>query len=386
MGTTELMTREFWTSDRCHVLANPRDPVAAQQALTIGAWSKHEPKLSGHVLFATSGTMGGRKWAALSREAILTSARMVNDHLSVDQSDHWLLALPHFHVGGMGVLARSYALGCSLSRLSGPWNAIQFHALVEQQHVTLSSLVPTQLFDIVEAGLRAPDSIRALIVGGGRLDDCLYEQALAYGWPLVETYGMTESCSQIATSDVCERSLRLLPGWQTKVTAGGQLCIKGGALLSAYVTCRESVCRMHDPKVDGWFETGDLVNIDANRLLVKGRLGRCVKVLGELVNLDDIEHQILELGEASAVSLYSHGVSVIALEDARKGCKLILCVQQDGEYSALLESYHGICHPAERIDEVLVTEEIPRGPLGKVQYSRLQEWAAGQLGDKDEKK
>lgn len=386
MGATELMSPEFWQSDRCHVLANPRDPDAVEQARIIEDWARQEPRLSGHVLFTTSGTTGGRKWAALSRGALLASAKMVNDHLSVQQSDHWLLALPDFHVGGMGVIARSYAQDCALTRLPGCWDACQFHSLAEQQHVTLTSMVPTQLYDIVEAGLRAPESVRAVIVGGGRLDDDLYQRAMAYGWPVVETYGMTESCSQIATSDIRERVMRVLPGWQTKVSASGQLSIKGESLLSAYVTCRVSDCSMHDPKVNGWFETGDLVDVDGDRLMVKGRVDRCVKVLGELVNLDEVEGQLLRVAESLRVPVTSSGFSVIALEDARKGSRLILCSEKSGDPSALLQGHHAMCHPAERIDEVLVIEEIPRGPLGKVRYSTLLEWAAGQFRDKGEKK
>lgn len=386
MEATELMTPEFWQSDLCLVMANPRDPDAVEQARIIEEWARYEPALSGHVLYATSGTTGGRKWAALSRDALLASARMVNERLSVQQSDHWLLALPDFHVGGMGVIARSYAQGCSLTRMPGSWNADEFHALAQQHHITLASLVPTQLFDIVAAGLRAPDSIRAVVVGGGRLDDGLYERALACGWPLVETYGMTESSSQIATSNVGERSLKVLPGWRTKVTASGQLAVSGEAMLSAYVTCHDEHCSMHDPREDGWFVTGDLVEMDHEILVVLGRVDRCVKVLGELVNLDEVEAQLLRVAERRKVPVAASGFAVIALEDIRKGCRLILCTERSGEAMGLLESYHALCHPAERIDELLVVDEIPRGSLGKVQYSRLQQMAEWQLEDKAEKK
>ncbi|MGB1873404.1 MAG: AMP-binding protein [Akkermansiaceae bacterium] len=379
MEAAEHMTPEFWQSEQCHVMVNPRDLDAVEQAGIIEHWAENEPSLSGHVLFATSGTMGGRKWVALSKGALLASARMVNEHLSVQPGDHWLLALPDFHVGGMGVIARSYQQGCSLTRMSGPWDAQEFHSLAQQQGITLASLVPTQIFDIVEAGIRAPESMRALIVGGGRLDDGLYERAMAYGWPLIETYGMTESCSQIATSNVGERDLKVLAGWQTKVTTNGQLGVKGNALLTAYVTCRDGHCSMHDPKLEGWFVTGDLVEMNHETLVVKGRVDRCVKVVGELVNLDEIQDEVRKVSEGLAPGEAVQGVSVIALQDARKGCQLILCAERGGDPSELLKRYNALCHPAERIDELLVVDEIPRGALGKVHYAKLEEWADEQL-------
>ena len=115
METIKMTSEKFWRSDQPRVLFNSRDACAVEQAALIQAWSEQEPALSGHLLFASSGSSGDRKWVALSKEAILASAKMVNEHLSAVPSDHWLLALPDFHVGGMGVLARAYASACPVS-------------------------------------------------------------------------------------------------------------------------------------------------------------------------------------------------------------------------------------------------------------------------------
>ena len=104
------------------------------------------------------------------------------------------MALPDFHVGGMGILARCHeAFLQGGSGWRGKWDPVRYHELALAEGSTLSSLVPTQLFDLVEHGLRAPEPLRAVIIGGGRLDDQLYEQALQLGWPLMESYGMTEA-------------------------------------------------------------------------------------------------------------------------------------------------------------------------------------------------
>lgn len=373
METIKMTSEEFWRSNQPRVMFNPRDARAAGQAAVIQAWSEKESTLSGHLLFASSGSTGERKWVALSKEAILASANMVNEHLSAVSSDHWLLALPDFHVGGMGVLARAYACGCRVSLMPGAWDAQKFHALVTDNKITLSSMVPTQLFDLVRAGLNAPDSIRGLLIGGGRLDDAIYRDAVDLGWPILETYGMTESSSQIATSRVGGRDLHILPGWEIKSTSDGRLSIMGRPLMSAYVQCCEGACEIVDPKVDGWFETDDVVEINGDQIVIRGRADRCVKVLGELVNLSHVENHLIRKAAQSAISVSPVGLPVVAMADERKGNKLILCVSNDQGYEDLIECYNRDCHPVERIDQVIEVDEIPLSDLGKVLYARLQD-------------
>src|SRR6266571_4853844 len=66
------------------------------------------PALEGHVFVATSGTTGAMKLVALSKDAVLASARAVNERLEVRPNDVWCRVLPLFHVGGLGIRARAY--------------------------------------------------------------------------------------------------------------------------------------------------------------------------------------------------------------------------------------------------------------------------------------
>ena len=194
-------------------MANPGDAAAVKEAGLMESWLKQQPELSRHLLFATSGSSGGRKWVALSREALLTSAAMVNRHLSAGVDDRWLMALPDFHVGGMGIGARCYDAGSELVKLSGKWDPELYYSTMASEDISLSSLVPAQLYDLVQRELRAPQSLRAVLIGGGRLGDAVYERAVELGWPIMETYGMTETCSQVATTSLGSRDLKILPGW-----------------------------------------------------------------------------------------------------------------------------------------------------------------------------
>ena len=123
MDSARLTSSEFWQSDACHVMVNDRDAAAVVQAEVLTHWCEGNDDLAGHLLFSTSGSTGVGKWVALSRPALLASAQAVNVHLGVREDDHWLLALPTFHVGGMGIVARTYLADCGLSYYDSAWDA-----------------------------------------------------------------------------------------------------------------------------------------------------------------------------------------------------------------------------------------------------------------------
>ncbi len=379
MDTLEMTSAGFWRSSVCRVMVNPRDPAACAQAAQMLPHVRGMAELSGHLLFATSGSSAGSKWVALSREALLASAEVVNRHLGATKNDRWLLALPEFHVGGAGILARSCLAGNEVVRCGGKWNPQAFCRLAEAERVSLASLVPTQLVDLVNGGHQSPAGLRAVLVGGGRLDTTVYRRAVGLGWPVVETYGMTETCSQIATAAHGSRELGILPGWQTKLAESGRLMVKGKPLLTGYVSCGGSGCRLTDPKVDGWYVAGDLVELHGSCLKVIGRADRCVKVLGELVNLAHVEMELAELAGLSGGQAGAAGaLAVVAVPESRRGHRLVLCAERGFCLNGLLEGYNAGCNPVARVESVVVLDDMPRSPLGKVRYAALLDLLGGE--------
>ena len=185
------------------------------------------------------------------------------------------------------------------------------------------------------------------------------------GWPIVETYGMTETCSQVATASLGDRSMKLLPQWQAKTDTRGRLMLKGVPLLTGYVSCDHGQVTFSDPRQGGWFQTGDIVVLHEDALSVMGRADRCVKVLGELVDLEEVTRNLRAHLRADME------VVVLPFDDVRKGSGLIVCTEHQSIDEARLGLYNNQCHPLHRIDRSLVVEKIPRSPLGKVQYAKL---------------
>ena len=70
---------------------------------------------SGVIWLKTSGTemsqQGEHKLVALKKEAILHAAKSVNEFFNLNKKDKWLNTLPHFHIGGIAIYARSYLSG-----------------------------------------------------------------------------------------------------------------------------------------------------------------------------------------------------------------------------------------------------------------------------------
>ena len=381
----DLRSSEFWLSDDSVVMVNDRDPSAVSEAEAIGQWLSGSDAggsldlVGGHLLFATSGSTGSGKWVALSKEAMLASARAVNEHLGASDEDVWLLALPDFHVGGVGVFARCFASSCGLVELAGKWSGQGFYQVACEASVTLSALVPTQLVDLVNLGLRAPASLRALLIGGGRLDDRIYQKAVALGWPVVETYGMTETCSQVATAELGSRSLRLLPLWQAELGEDGRLRLQGEALMSGYVSLVDSERGKYElVRQEDWYVTSDVVELAGDSLVVIGRADRCVKILGELVNLAAVECALMDSVvslDLAAEGLSASGVAVVVVPHLRMGYEMVLCctAADVDTMERALAHYHLSCAPFMRVRELCTVGEIPQSALGKVRYAKLTE-------------
>src|SRR5262249_42858554 len=138
------------------------------------------------------------------------------------------------------------------------------HAL-EEEHITLISLVATQLRRLLDAGLEAPPELRAALIGGGPVPGDLIKRAQQKAVPAIPTYGMTETCSQVWTGQP-------LPGAEITTSEEGELLIRGPMVAPGAIAA------------DGWLHTGDRGQIDDDgNLTVEGRIADTIVTGGENV-------------------------------------------------------------------------------------------------------
>ena len=201
------------------------------------------------VVLFTSGSTGAAKGVILSRDAILAAAAASAAQLGWRDDDRWLSCLPMAHSGGLSINVRCLVARRPVVLHEGDFDAGAVRALAETARATLASLVPAQLVALAGtgsgAGARAggpgfsppnggpPPSLRAIILGGAAAPPALVADAVARGWPVLPSYGLTETFGQIATARAPGGPLVALPG--VTIAARETLRVRGPMLATAYL-------------------------------------------------------------------------------------------------------------------------------------------------------
>lgn len=334
------------------------------------------PRASDGLWLLSSGTqsVGTVKALFLSHESLLLSAETVNRFLQSSARDRWLLPLPEYHVGGLGIYARAFIAGARVFVFGGKWDARRFSAAVVKNKISLTSLVPTQIFDLVAAELSAPECLRAIVVGGGALSTELYLRARALGWPLLPSYGLTECCSQVATAPLVSLRERDFPHFEVLPHVDVELR-ESRIYLRSRSLCRwvamgrgDGCVTLEDPLREGWFETSDRGELSAGRLKILGRADDVVKVLGELVSISEVEHQVREFFD-------SQELCVVPVAHSRMENQLVLFTSVGSslaEFSRRLEVFNAGVPGPQRIATICWVPDLPRGELGKLRKVELR--------------
>jgi len=158
-------------------------------------WALDDPQL----MVFTSGSTGDPKAVVLTMGNLLTSAAASGFRLGVKPDDRWLLTLAFYHVGGIAPVLRSTLYGTAVVLRSG-FDPGEVADDIERHDVTVVSLVPTMLSEMLERRGTLSDSLRAVLLGGAPAPDSLIERCRNFSIPVFPTYGMTETASQIATA------------------------------------------------------------------------------------------------------------------------------------------------------------------------------------------
>lgn len=370
METAQLATASYWESGKIDLRLNPRREFAAGGLLEF---LSEEVGIRHSVVMATSGSSGDPKFVVLSKEALLASARAVAAHLDLSAEDSWLAGLSDFHVGGLGMFARAYVTGAAVTQFErATWerDGGSFVRALRDCEARWTSLTPTHLHDLVIHKVPAPASLRGVLLGGGRIDPVLVDEAMSRGWPVHASYGMTEACSQIATGSPGESTwLPILPGWETELAMDGRLRIRGEALFSGYAMPKDGGWSFDgDKDREGWFITGDRCELREGKLRHCGRADDLVKVLGELVSVSAVESRVSEIA-----ARYGLASTVVAMPEDRRGHVLVAVLETNDESRECRKILSDTLTGLERLDQILAVEELPRTDLGKIDRAALRD-------------
>ena len=359
------------------------------------------------VLF-TSGSEAAPKGVPLSHANILANCRDIAEVLAITSHDRMLGMLPPFHSLGLtGNIALPLCFGLPVVFHPNPTEAARLNRLCRRWRPTLTVAPPTFLDGMLQQA--APGDLASLRLGFVGAEACpkrVYEAFAAQsGGTLCEGYGVTECAPAISVNrpesplpgsiglplPSVEVALVSPEGSPRRVAEGeaGMLLVRGPNVFDGYLAGAGQT--PPDPFVEfegrRWYRTGDLVRADAQgRLTFAGRLGRFVKIGGEMISLPQMEKALLDhlagrAATADTPEAAREGGPALAVESVeRDGApEIVLCsvtpLTREEANAALrqagLSALYAVRH-------VLRLEAIPVLGTGKTDYRALKALAAGE--------
>jgi malonyl-CoA/methylmalonyl-CoA synthetase len=248
----------------------------------------------------TSGTTGAPKGAVLRHGNLLASAEALRLAWRWVQDDLLVLALPLFHIHGLGVGLHGTLLTGASAVLLPRFDVDQVLDAARDHRATLFFGVPTMYARLAGSPrLGELASLRLLVSGSAALPPTVFEKlAERTGQRVLERYGMTETIMNVSNPYDGERrpgTVGLpLPGVELRLAAGdGEVLLRGPNVFDSYWHNPEATAEAFDE--DGWFRTGDLGSLDERSYLrIEGRSKELIITGGYNVHPREVEELLLE--------------------------------------------------------------------------------------------
>lgn len=347
------------------------------------------------LVLQTSGTTSRPKTVPLTHANICSSAANVRNSLALVPEDRCLNIMPLFHIHGL-VAALLSSLGAGASVFCTPgFSAEDFPAWMKDAKPTWYTAVPAMHQMILDLAARGPEGIgdvqlRLIRSSSASLPPQVMKALEdAFNVPVIEAYGMTEAAHQIASNPLPPRerkpgSVGLAAGPEVAVMdeSGnllppgkvGEVVIRGPNVTAGYQNNPEANAAAF---TQGWFRTGDQGVIDENGYLsLTGRLKEIINRGGEKIMPREIDEALMDHPAVKQAVAFAVPHPVLG-EDVAAAVVL-----QDSVSTAaqelrrfLIERLAAFKVPS----QVVIVDEIPKGPTGKVQRAGLAELLAPKL-------
>jgi acyl-[acyl-carrier-protein]-phospholipid O-acyltransferase/long-chain-fatty-acid--[acyl-carrier-protein] ligase len=335
------------------------------------------------VVLFTSGSEGTPKGVVLSHRNIIANCAQLSTVIDFNSSDRVFNAMPMFHAFGLtGGTILPLFYGVRTFHYPSPLHYRVVPTLVYDTDATIC--FGTDTFLNGWAKYAHPYdfyAMRYIFAGAEKVREetkqLFFER---FGARILEGYGATETAPVLAMNTAMHSRAgtvgRFLPGieWRLEpvagVDVGGRLFVRGPNVMLGYM--RPSAPGVIEAPKDGWYDTGDIVVVDAEGYVaIKGRAKRFAKIAGEMVSMT--------AAESLAASLWPQELhAVVSLPDPRKGERLILVTTRNSAEVAELLAFAR----SRGVPEIMVPRDLlklatmPLLATGKVDYPAVQKLVA----------
>ena len=352
------------------------------------------------LLLYTSGTTGRSKGVELSARAVLSNLGSVARLWRISENDRVCIALPLFHVHGLGLGVIGSLLSGATVLLEDAFDPARVVTAFQDRGATVFMGVPTMYVRLLEHLSREPGAAAALskarlfTSGSAPLsaDDFAAFRAVT-GHAILERYGMTETLFTLSNPFEGERrpgtvglpvpgtKIRIVDDAGADVPEGepGELLVRTDGLMTRYRNRPDETAASFR---DGWFVTGDVATRAADGYVtLHGRKSvDFVKSGGYRISTREIEDVLSRHPDVKEVA-------VVGLPDRVWGQRVAAAVipAPGAGYESLAEALRSLAAeglaPYKQPREIVLMPSFPRTPLGKVQKNALAAGIAARTKD-----
>ncbi|MDA0349995.1 MAG: AMP-binding protein [Verrucomicrobia bacterium] len=349
-----------------------------------------EPEDIGLILH-TSGTTSRPKMVPLTQANLCISASNIIETVQLKPEDRCLNVMPLFHIHGLVacILASLGAGGSTVCARS--FDAKDFLGWLDVFKPSWYSAVPTMHQAVLGQALESvSSSLRFIRSSSAALPPPVMQGLEAiFSVPVIESYGMTEAAHQMTSNPLPPQSRK--PG-SVGLAAGPEVCvlgddnnilshgeigeisIKGANVTSGY---ENNPAANESAFTEGWFRTGDQGYLDEEGyLFLTGRLKEMINRGGENIAPREIDEALLthpEIKQAVGFAIPHDSLG----EDVAAAVIL--------EENSALDEVAIRAYAMERLSDfkvpnrIIILDDIPKGPTGKLQRIGLAEKLRGAL-------
>ncbi|MGW8160722.1 MAG: AMP-binding protein [Desulfobulbales bacterium] len=343
------------------------------------------------VILFTSGSEKDPKAVELTHRNIISNIESFSGRYNFNENDIFLANLPFFHVLGLtGNLWVPIYHGMTIVSYANPLDYKKICEVIRDDKPTVMVATPSFYWGYLRKSEPVDfASLRLAVCGADKCPDSLRLAFMEkHNLAIYEGYGTTETSPVISANaggmnkpgsvglpfdGVQVRIEHYQTGEECGVGENGKILVKGDLVMKGYFNDFEETS-MHIRH--GWYDTGDMGNIDADGYLWHvGRLKRFVKIGGEMVSLIRVEN-ILEKFLPEDVLC-----CVVEIPDAIKGARIVAAVTAPIDEKKTLKKMANDLPKIALPKIFMIIEDLPKMGSGKIDFRSVTRMVQEQLNN-----